>query len=210
LTDRSRIAIKLSSEEAAVGRRKEFDREEVLDRAMQLFWCKGFEATSVQDLLDEMGINRGSFYDTFGDKRSLFLAAVDRYNETFLSKLQANLQSQESAKSAIIQTIKDLAARAAADAQRRGCLVTNSVVELAPHDPEAAERASSCLEQMETAFYEALVRAREQGELSERHDPKALARFLISSYQGMRVMSKIHKGQSSLRDIVNVVVGVLE
>jgi TetR/AcrR family transcriptional regulator, transcriptional repressor for nem operon len=193
-----------------VGRKREFDREEALDRAMQLFWCKGYESTSVQDLLDEMGINRGSFYDTFGDKRSLFLAAIDRYNETFLSKLRIGLESSKSPKSAITNTIKDLASRAAADAQRRGCLVTNSVVELAPHDSEAAGRAASCLEQMEGAFYDALVRARAQGELGERHDPRTLARFLISSYQGMRVMSKIHRGQSSLGDIVNVVVAALD
>jgi TetR/AcrR family transcriptional regulator, transcriptional repressor for nem operon len=193
-----------------VGRRKEFDRDEALDRAVQLFWCKGYEATSVQDLLDEMRINRGSFYDTFGDKRSLFIAAIDRYNETFLSKLRAGLESSDSAKEAITNTVRDLASRAAADAQRRGCLVTNSVVELAPHDSEAAGRAAWCLEQMEAAFYDALVRAREQGELAERHDPVILARFLISSYQGMRVMSKIHKGQSSLGDIVNVVVAALD
>jgi TetR/AcrR family transcriptional repressor of nem operon len=193
-----------------VGRKREFDRDEALDRAMQLFWCKGYEATSVQDLLDEMGINRGSFYDTFGDKRSLFLAAIDRYNETFLAKLRIGLESSNSPKSAITNTIKDLAARAAADAQRRGCLVTNSVVELAPHDSEAAGRAAWCLEQMEGVFYDALVRARTQGELGERHDPRTLARFLISSYQGMRVMSKIHRGQSSLGDIVNVVVAALD
>jgi TetR/AcrR family transcriptional repressor of nem operon len=106
--------------------------------------------------------------------------------------------------------MKDLANRAAADAQRRGCLVTNSVVELASHDSEAAGRAAACLEQMEAAFYEALLRAQDQGELGEEHDPRALARFLISSYQGMRVMSKIHKGQSSLGDIVTVVVGALD
>jgi TetR/AcrR family transcriptional repressor of nem operon len=193
-----------------VGRRKEFDREEALDKAMQLFWCKGFEATSVRDLLSEMGINRGSFYDTFGDKRSLFLAAIDRYNATFLSNLRTALGAPGSAKEAISNTIRDLAARAAVDAQRRGCLVTNSVVELAPHDSEAAGRAASCLEQMEAVFLDALVRAREQGELSERHEPEALARFLISSYQGMRVMSKIHKGQSSLGDIVHVVIASLD
>jgi len=193
-----------------VGRPKEFDRDIALDKAMQLFWCKGYEATSVQDLLDEMGINRGSFYDTFGDKRSLFLMAIDRYNETFVSKLRSSLEASSSPKQSIVFTIKDLAARAAADAQRKGCLVTNSVVELAPHDPEAAGRATACLEQMEAAFYEALLRAQLQGELSERHDPRVLARFLISSYQGMRVMSKIHKGQSSLGDIVNVVVAALD
>lgn len=193
-----------------MGRPREFNRDVALDRAMQLFWCKGYESTSVQDLLDEMGINRGSFYDTFGDKRSLFLAAIDRYNETFLSALRSSLTSTESAKQAITLTIRELAARAAADAQRKGCLVTNSVVELAPHDSEAAGRATDCLEQMELAFYETLLRAQAQGELSERHDPRTLARFLTSSYQGMRVMSKIHKGQSSLGEIVNVVVAALD
>jgi TetR/AcrR family transcriptional regulator, transcriptional repressor for nem operon len=193
-----------------MGRPREFNRDVALDRAMQLFWCKGYESTSVQDLLDEMGINRGSFYDTFGDKRSLFLAAIDRYNETFLSALRSSLTSTASAKQAITLTIRELAARAAADAQRKGCLVTNSVVELAPHDSEAAGRAANCLEQMELAFYETLLRAQAQGELSERHDPRALARFLTSSYQGMRVMSKIHKGQSSLGEIVNVVVAALD
>jgi TetR/AcrR family transcriptional repressor of nem operon len=195
---------------AVVGRKREFDRDEALDIAMQMFWCKGYEATSVQDLLDEMGINRGSFYDTFGDKRSLFLSAIDRYNETFLSKLRAGLESSQSPKDAIVRTVRELAARAADDAQRRGCLVTNSVVELAPRDSEAAGRAAWCLEQMEAAFYEALVKARARGELGDRHEPRTLARFLISSYQGMRVMSKIHRRQSTLGDIVDVVVAALD
>src|ERR1051325_10236665 len=131
-----------------MGRPREFDREKALDRAMQLFWCKGYEATSVQDLLNVMGINRGSFYDTFGDKRSLFLASIDRYNETFLAKLRAELNAPGSAKRAIVRTIEELASRAASDAQRRGCLMTNSAVELAPHDAEAAARVASRVEQM--------------------------------------------------------------
>jgi TetR/AcrR family transcriptional repressor of nem operon len=193
-----------------VGRRKEFDREEVLERAMQAFWCKGYEATSVQDLLDEMGIHRGSFYDTFGDKRSLFLAAIDRYNEAFLSRLRAGLDVPGSAKQAIARTIEDLAERAAADAQRKGCLMTNSAVELAPHDGEAAARVEACLHEMESVFYKALQRAKRQGELNGRHNLRALARFMVSNYQGMRVVSKIHPDRSALRDIVKVAISALD
>jgi TetR/AcrR family transcriptional regulator, transcriptional repressor for nem operon len=193
-----------------MARRKEFNREEVLEKAMETFWCKGYEATSIEDLVKQMGINRGSLYDTFGDKRTLFLEAIAHYDNTVTSKAIAKLQAPGSAKQAIANYFQELVDRSIADRQRRGCLLTNSVVELGPHDPDAASHLAANLQRLETAFYKALVKARDEGEISYHKDIRALARFFTSSLQGLRVMSKVNPDPLTLRDISHAIVSVLD
>lgn len=193
-----------------MARRKEFDRDEVLERAMEAFWYKGYEATSIEELVKQMGINRGSLYDTFGDKRTLFLEAIAHYDNTITSKIIEKLEAPGSAKQAIANYFQELVEKAIADRQRRGCLLTNSVVELGAHDPEAAKYLAANLHRMETAFYKALVRAKAQGEISQHQDLRVLARFLTSNIQGLRVMSKINPDPSTLQDIVDAIVSVLD
>jgi TetR/AcrR family transcriptional repressor of nem operon len=193
-----------------MARRKEFDRDEVLEKAMEAFWCQGYEATSIEDLVKHMGINRGSLYDTFRDKRTLFLEAIAHYDNTVTSKAIAELEAPGSAKQAIANYFQSLVERATLDRQRRGCFLTNSVVELAAHDPDAASRLAANLQRLESAFYNALVRAKAEGEISQHKDIRALARFFTSSLQGLRVMSKVNPEPSALQDAANVIVSVLD
>lgn len=193
-----------------MARHKEFDREEVLEKAMQTFWRYGYEATSVRDLVESMGINRGSLYDTFGDKRSLFQAAIAHYDETVLKQALARLEAPNAAKQAIVEYFHDLIDRAVADSHRRGCLLTNSAVELCPHDPDTATRIATNLKRIESAFYKALVRAKEQGELTAKHDLNALASYLACNLQGLRVICKVNPDPEVLRDIAKVALSVLE
>ena len=193
-----------------MARHKEFDKEEVLEKAMTTFWRYGYEGTSIQNLVENMGINRGSIYDTFGDKHSLFLAAIAHYNETVVKKAILALEAPGASKQAIIDRFYSIIDRAVADKDRKGCLLTNTVVELCPHDPDTASRIAADLKRIENAFKKALSTAQQKRELSDKHDLTALARYLTSSLQGLRVISKVNPDPESLRDIAKVALSVLD
>jgi len=177
---------------------------------METFWCYGYEGTSMQVLVKNMGINRGSLYDTFGDKRALFQAAIAHYDQTVVKEAIARLEAPDASKSAIIDHFYTLIDRAVTDVQRRGCLITNTAVELCPHDPDTATRIATNLKRIERAFYQALVRAKEKGELSDQHDLNALASFLTCILQGLRVTSKVNPNRQVLRGIAQVALSVLD
>ncbi|NER31337.1 MAG: TetR/AcrR family transcriptional regulator [Symploca sp. SIO1C4] len=193
-----------------MARHKEFDREDVLNKAMEVFWCYGYQATSVQELVESMGINRGSLYDTFGDKNSLFQAALAHYNETVVTKAIAHLEAPGAAKAAIVNHFYSLVNHAVADSQRKGCLLTNSAVELCSHDLDAATRISANLQRVENAFKKALVRAQEKEEISSQHDINALASFLTCTLQGLQVISKVNPDPEVLQKIAEVALSVLK
>lgn len=191
-------------------RRKEFDRELVLDRAMGAFWSKGYAATSVEDLVAHMGIQRGSLYGTFGDKRTLFLTALDRYHRVIARELFEALEAPGSGIEAIRRFFR-LRVEGSLDRSRpHGCLVTNSVVELSRRDRVAAAKVGGSLAKLEAAFLRALERARAAGELASTRDLGALARFLTSSAQGLSVMAKTSPERAVLEDVVGIVLTVLE
>jgi TetR/AcrR family transcriptional repressor of nem operon len=195
---------------AIMARPKEFDREEVLEKAMETFWLYGYEATSMQTLVNNMGINRGSLYDTFGDKRSLFQAAIAHYEEKFVHSAIARLQEPNASKQAIIDFFKDLVAKAIADPDCRGCFLINTAVELCPHDPETRDRIRANFQKIENAFYNALNRAKSQGEINQQQNIRALARFLTCSLQGLKVTSKVLPDRETLKDIVQTIVRLLD
>lgn len=188
-------------------RTKEFEPREALDAAMQLFWRKGYEAASMRELLDTMGIGRGSFYDTFGDKHALFLAALDRFQEVRTTWVEEVLRDSglDGVREVFRRTIEGLVEFE----PRRGCLLANSAVELAPHDPEVAEKISRYVLRTEDAFERALVRARDAGEIAGDSDPKALARFLVNTLHGMRVLARAGADRETLEDTVHVALGAL-
>ncbi len=177
---------------------------------MKVFWRKGYAATSIQDLVDDLGINRASLYTTFGKKHDLYLAAIDRYQEILVAQRFAALEEQGSAKHAIQTLFMGIVESAAGKDGAMGCLVTNSAVELSPHNREVSTKIASSLTLMEKAFTRALMQAQADGEISRDKDPIVLSRFLTSSIQGLRVMSKTVPGRSKLRGIAEVALSVLE
>jgi TetR/AcrR family transcriptional repressor of nem operon len=191
-------------------RQKEFDREGALDRAMSAFWTKGYAATSIEDLVAHMGIQRGSLYATFGDKRSLFLSALDRYQRVVTRELFEALEAPGSGLEAIRRFFR-LRVEGSLDRGRpAGCLVTNSAVELSRRDRGAAAKVGGSLAGLEAAFRRALERAAARGELAATRDVRALARFLTSSAQGLSVMAKAFPERAVLEDVVSVVLSALE
>jgi TetR/AcrR family transcriptional repressor of nem operon len=187
-----------------------FDREQALDRAMGVFWSKGYEATSIEELVTRMGIQRGSLYGTFGDKRSLFLSALERYQRVVTRELFEALEAPGSGLEAIRRFFRLRVERALDRRRPRGCLVTNSAVELSGRDRGAAAKVGGSLVKMEAAFRGALERARAAGELPRTRDVRALARFLTSSAQGLSVMAKAFPERAILEDVVAVVLAALE
>ena len=193
-----------------MARPKEFSRDQVLEKAMGLFWEKGYDGSSVEDLVQYTGIGRGSLYDTFGDKHALYLAAFDRYRES-QSKPLSDLQSQERLfRDALQHFFQERIEEAFRDPTRHGCFMVNAAIELAPHDPEVAQRVQDGLDQTEEAFYHVLIKAQAAGELSWKSDPHRLARFLLNTLLGIRVLSRAHPDRQVLQDIVQTALAALE
>ncbi|MFF0447617.1 TetR/AcrR family transcriptional regulator [Streptomyces sp. NPDC004609] len=192
-----------------MARTKEFDPDAALQRAMELFWLKGYEATSMADLVEHLGIGRASVYATFGSKRELYLRAYDRYLENGVDFVGL-LSRPGPVLPAVRALVERYADEAAADTLHRGCLVVNTAVELAPHDRAVARRVEANWDFVEGTLTSALARARAQGELSAGKDPRALARFLLTLLQGMRVMGMSSEDPARLRDTAAVALSVLD
>ncbi|QXN95747.1 TetR/AcrR family transcriptional regulator; helix-turn-helix transcriptional regulator [Nocardia iowensis] len=168
---------------------------------MELFWRQGYEATSMQDLVDHLQLGRGSIYGAFGGKRELYLKALERYAEDTRAGLLDQLSVPGSALAAVRALVRWYAETSLADESRKGCLMTNTAVEL-PSDEGARRLVASGLETMETVLTSALLRARAQGELSADRDPVALARFIVTLLQGIRVVGKTPVRRRFLDDTV--------
>jgi TetR/AcrR family transcriptional repressor of nem operon len=193
-----------------MARLKAFDTDEALDHAAELFWAKGFEGTSIQDLEARMGIQRGSIYHAFGAKQRLFLAALDRYDQVVLRRLADGLVQGGSGLAAIRQFFQARVDATRDAAHPRGCLITNSAVERAPTDPETHRKIRACFAEIEAAFFTALTRAQQAREIRDTADCRALARFLTNSAQGLAVLARARASRSVLADVVRVTLSVLD
>ena len=152
---------------------------------MQVFWHKGYEATSMEDLLTAINLNRGSLYATFGDKRELFLKAMDELLRGWRDR-QSDLHSKStrpgtSSDSPIHRRHVEFGL---SDPLRRGCLITNTVMELAQHEKDIARKVAGRLQMAEEAFFKLLTRAKQEGELANDKDPRALSPVLVTMMQG--------------------------
>lgn len=182
-----------------MARTKEFDPDVALRAAMDLFWHRGYEATSMQDLVDRLGIGRGSIYATFGSKHELYLLALDRYARESGDRALELLSRPGPALPAVRALVEGFLTEALTDG--KGCFVTNTAVEC-PHDPPVARKVESSWDGLETVITGALTRARNQGELAEDKDPRALARFLVIIAQGLKVMARV-PDERRMRDAVD-------
>ncbi len=189
-------------------RPQEFETADVLDRAMELFWARGYEATSLQDLVDHMGIGRQSLYNTFGDKRSLFLAALDRYVETSCQDMMKRLEHPEAGLDALHQHFQDHVLNCTKPGPRRACLIANTAMELAPHDDEIAKWVKGRLESMVAAFQNAVANAVESGDL-EVESPRATAYYLMTTTLGLGVLAKGGASKRVLRDTADIALSAL-
>ena len=191
-----------------MARQREFDAAAALDRAVDAFWRRGYDATAVQDLCAAMDLNPGSLYGAFGDKRSLFLAALDRYMQT-ASRRAFEVVAAPGAGLDGIRAFFDGTVAAMVGGKRKwGCLLTNSVAELALRDAEVSGKLKEHLARVEEAFRAALAQAKAEGRLAEGVGPDA-APFLVCVLQGLNVLSKTRPGRAALQAIVDTAIGRL-
>ncbi|MCW8118894.1 MULTISPECIES: TetR/AcrR family transcriptional regulator [Streptomyces violaceoruber group] len=194
-----------------MARTKEFDPDAALWAALELFWRRGYEATSMSDLVEHLGIGRASIYATFGNKRELYLKALARYEQGLLPDLLADLSQPGPALPGVRALVRRYAAEASADDSRlHGCFVTNTAAELAAHDAVAARRVERNWDQLETVLHSALARARAEGDLPAGRDPLALARMLLVLLQGMRVVGKASPDPARMRDAAEAALALLD
>ena len=192
-----------------MARPREFDADTALLRAMELFWRQGFAATSMSQLVQVMGINRQSLYDTYGDKNRLFLAALDRYCADLAAHLLAPLLQPGAALAALHQAAQTLIDFLLAFPERRACLMVNSAMEMGPHDAAVAARARAHWQGMEQAFAAALRNARARGEIRSPEPAENLARYLVGLANGLIVAAKSGADRAMLEDIARIGAGIL-
>jgi TetR/AcrR family transcriptional repressor of nem operon len=191
-----------------MARPREFDEDEALERAMRMFWRQGFEATSVEDLVGETGLNRGSLYAAFGDKQALYLKALARYRTQRREQVSECLLQAPSVQEAFRRLF--LSFVEIPEAQRGcGCLLVNAAMERAPHDPETARLVSDNLRGLEESFLRALERGQDAGELPRGRELRPLARYLVAALQGLIVLAKARSDRRTLRDAAEVSLSVL-
>lgn len=191
-------------------RPREFDLDTVLDRAMRLFWAKGYYATSLIDLCKAMQINRSSLYAQFGDKRTLFLKAIDRYGEREVTNVSRALSRPVTVSRGLAHFFSELVEQIVAGPGRTGCLIGNAAVEGAAHDREIAASVRRNLHRVEAAFHDALTQAQARAEISQNTDISALASFFVASTQGLRLIGKTTSDRKVLEDIVERIIRALE
>ncbi len=193
-----------------MARPKAFNEEQVIDKAVEVFWANGYEATSMQDLVDAMGIQRGSLYAAFGSKQQLFLKSLKRYSVTVVKKLLEILESKPSAIESIELFFAQLVEHLITARELRSCLVTNSAIERGLRDEETRQQVLLLLNALEKGFYDTLLRAKKNGEISAELDLNMIAIYLTSSMQGLLVMGKVCSERSALESINQVTLSVLK
>lgn len=191
-------------------RPRQFNEDEALNQALDVFWEKGFEAASLGDLTSAMGISKSSFYETFGSKHDLLISAMERYKDTTLAMAIRILESDIPAREAITKVFDYAIKTIFEDGDRRGCFLSNCIVEAGGKDDAITKGVTEGFSNFTAAFAKAIKRGRAAGDISDRHEPMALARFLGSNIGGMRIAAKAGADRRYLEDIVRIVMAALD
>ncbi|WP_201456090.1 TetR/AcrR family transcriptional regulator [Bradyrhizobium macuxiense] len=172
------------------GRPRSFDVEAAVERAMDVFWSRGYHATALPDLLRATKLSRGSLYAAFGDKHSLFLRALDRYIADALTRMDVELDPRRAAVDGLRAYLAGYVERTRGANGRRGCLLVATAMELAGQDAEVNRRAAGFFRAMEARMADALSRAEAAGKLADGVEPASAARILVCFVEGLRVVAK--------------------
>ena len=188
-------------------RQREFDTSDVLNKAMHLFWGRGYKSTSLDDLLETMEISKSSFYETFGNKHDLFLATIEEYIRCTTKPMLDRLMVEGPFIDALNDIFDDIIELSVSN--RSGCMLANSAIELSPHDDQVDQLIARAIKQVEDAWYKAIKQAQKNGEISAEKKPRALARFIVGSINGLMVISKANPHRPTLLDIKDTVISAV-
>lgn len=193
----------------AMARPRQFDEQAVMDAATRCFWSRGYEATSIQDLVGETGITAASLYNAYGDKRSLFRAALDRYAEASVGERLRRCEALPP-RQAIGAFFDEILARSLNDREHKGCLLVNSALELAPHDPEFREVIAGVLARIEAFFLRSVKAGQADGTIGRATPAGAMAAHLLGVLMGVRVLARVRPERALLRSVVAQALATLE
>jgi TetR/AcrR family transcriptional repressor of nem operon len=193
-----------------IGRPRNFDSDQALQSAVQVFWSKGYESTSLQDLIEAMQISKSSFYQTFESKHQLFQNCINHYQGQFVSDITDSLKNSRTARAFIEDTFNSLADKARPSGDRRGCLILNCASEFAQRDPVIAKLITKSIKQMTDVFLSAVKRSQQEGDISSDKKPLPLARYLLSSLNGLTTMIKAGASPKEIKEVAQVVLTALD
>lgn len=193
-----------------MGRTKGFNQEEVLDKAMNLFWKQGFHATSMQDLVETLGINRASLYETFGSKQHLFDLAIKRYCQLNNQKIADFLYYQTNVRQGLLQLFELLIDKALTEKDSKGCFVVNTTTELATMDLGVNKMMQEQKAAVEQIYFNYLQYGVNQGQISQYKNLQNIATFLYSLQTGIYVISKIQSNKEAFLKVVATGLAILD
>ncbi len=193
-----------------MARPREFDTTEALGKAMDVFWTKGYEATTLSDLLEAMGLSKSSFYDTFGSKHEVFLDSIEHYKQTMTAQITGLARLESPARKLIESLFGRAVSRITEEGGQRGCFLNNCAVEVALHDPQAAKLIDGGIGLMEDTFFLLVERGQREGDIASSKDARALARYLTSSLNGLLVIAKANPDPEGLADIARLSLAALD
>jgi len=193
-----------------MARTKEFNEEQALNKAIEIFWHKGYNGTSAQDLVTHLGLSRSSLYDTFGDKQKLFSQSLKQYQKQSQDQIIKLLDESKNIKETLHAIFKQAVIESLEDRITKGCFMVNSSVELAMHDEEIAKIVKNNSQKMEEVFTNAVKKGQESGHISKAKDAKALSRFIFNTYSGIRVLARTgERDKQVYDDIVSTMFSIL-
>ena len=198
-----------SEVDGGMARPREFDEEVVLDAAVQCFWARGYESTSVKDLMNRTGLTAASLYNAYGDKRAMFGTALDRYIEKSIG-MRIRRCEVLPPRDAIQSFFDDILRRSLNDRERKGCMVVNSALEVAPHDPEFRETLAETLKRIESFFLACVEKGQADGTITSAQPAVGLAQHLLAVLMGVRVLARVRPERALLHGVIGTALASLD
>jgi TetR/AcrR family transcriptional regulator, transcriptional repressor for nem operon len=182
---------------------KKYDESAVLERAMRAFWARGYEATSMSDLVEATGINRGSIYAAFTDKRTLFIRALRHYDRIHRANYLQRIAASHAPKDAIVAAFESAGRNTARGGRPGGCLLVNTALELSPHDSEVRALVGACVRQVEQFFFAMIEAAKKQGTIRRSVASRRTAQALLGLFLGLRVLTRSNPDKTAVHAITS-------
>jgi TetR/AcrR family transcriptional regulator, transcriptional repressor for nem operon len=192
-----------------MARPKSFEEAAALEKAIELFWSQGYSGASMQDIVTSLGLSRSSLYDTFGDKRQLFIAALAQYQCQSETHLRGLLLSEADVRVGFQRLFGELVEKSLSEEHMKGCLMVNTATEMAAQDEEIAAIVQQNIRQLETLYSEAIARGQAAGQINPSFPADSLARILTNTVLGIRVRVRLGTRRSELEEIVAMTMSLL-
>jgi len=193
-----------------MARLKAFDEDRAIDSAVDCFWARGYEATSVRDLAEAMGIGGASLYNAYGDKRELFIRSLERYANRSMRERVARIEARFEPQQAIGAFLAEIIDRSAKDPDCKGCLLVNSALDVAPHDQEIGRLVAAYLGEIRAFFKRSLLAARQADQVHKRIDAETAAAHLLGVVLGIRVLARTGAKRKLLESVAQPALNLLD